>query len=129
MKTLYPAIQAILQNSGILLQNPWLEKEASSEIQVQKVGSNTFTSSGQLAEIMNSHISNAGKNLAKSVPKTTQSYMHFLKYRISNSIALTDTDSEEVSSIVLSLDSNKSGGPDEIPIKIIKLLNGLITPI
>ena len=51
-----------------------------------------------------------------------------MKNKISKSIVLVDTDPEEVSSIILSLDYKKSDGPDEIPIKVIKLLNGLINP-
>ena len=43
-----------------------------------------------------SHFSNVGKNLAKSVPKTTWLYMHYLRNRISNSIVLADTDPKEV---------------------------------
>ena len=78
---------------------------------------------------MNQHFSEIGKNLAKAVTKTSWSFLHYMKNKISNSIVLADTDPEKVSCVVLSLDYKKSDGPDEIPIKVKKLLNGLISPI
>ena len=61
------------------------KKHQRSELQVLKVDGNTYSSSDQIAEVINLHFTEIGKNLAKAVPKTSW-----------------DTDPEEVSSIIQS---------------------------
>ena len=76
-----------------------------------------------------SDIANAFNNYFAKVAIDIQSSIRFPKKKYylpplnTESFFLTPTNSTEVSNIILSLNQNKSDGPNNIPIKILKLLN------
>ena len=70
-----------------------------------------------------------GPNLANSIPSYANSSSDDLCNRISNSIFLDDTDPEEISKIISSLNIKKAVGPDGISSKILHILKSVISPV
>ena len=82
-----------------------------------------------ICDILNNHFVNVGPNLAKSIPSYANSSFDYLCNRISNSIFLDDTDPEEISKIISSLNIKKAVGPDGISSKILHILKSVISPV
>ena len=82
-----------------------------------------------ICDILNNHFVNVGPNLANSIPSYANSYSDYLCNRISNSIFLDNTDPEEISKIISSLNIKKAVGPDGISSKILHILKSVISPL
>ena len=82
-----------------------------------------------ICDILNKHFVNVGPNLANSIPSYANSSSDYLCNRISNSIFLDDTDPEEISKIISSLNIKKAVGPDGISSKILHILKSVISPV
>ena len=72
-------------------------------------------------------IPNVAINIQSSIRFSKKKHYDYLPPLNIESFFLTPTHSTEVSSIIFSLNQNKSDGPNSIPIKILKLLNKVIS--
>ena len=75
-----------------------------------------------VAEKFNEYFSNIGKHLAAKISPSRTSFYDYVRKKTSypNSIALFNTSSDEITSIVSSLKNTSSIGTDEVPVQVIK---------
>ena len=90
---------------------------------------NSFIDDPKLvSETFNNFFVNIGSNLEKMIPSTAISPTFYLKHGVSTNFSLTPTTITDVMSIILKFDDSKSSGPDNIPIKLLKISAPLIVP-
>ena len=75
-----------------------------------------------MANIFNQYFINVGSNLDKSIRRTKKSPLSYLKGRNPEPLFLAPVTSEEIETIIYSLDKNKSTGPYSIPVFLLKVL-------
>jgi hypothetical protein len=76
-----------------------------------------------VANSFNSYFSSIAESIRSQVPPSSKQYSFYLNHSNRNSMFLSPVTPEEVSNSILSLSSNKSSGPNSIPIKILKLIH------
>ena len=76
-----------------------------------------------MANLFNHYFVNVGSNIDKKIPRTKKLPLDYLKKRISNSLFLLPTTSEEIETIIQSLNVKKVIGPYSIPLFLLKILN------
>ena len=81
-----------------------------------------ITDPTKMANIFNQYFINAGSNVDKSVPRTKESPLPYLKGRNPASLFLAPVTSEEIEIIINSSDKNTSTSPCSIPVFILKVL-------
>ena len=82
----------------------------------------------EIANTFNNFFTNVGSELDKNIPRTPISTMSFLRSRVVNDFCFVNTSITDVMIILLQLDDNKSSGPTDLPIKILKIAAPLIVP-
>ena len=87
------------------------------------VNSETITNPSDIANVFNNYFPKVAINIQSSIRFFKKKYYDYLPPLNIESFFLTPTDSTEVSNIIISLNQNKSDGPNSVPIKILKLLN------
>ena len=83
----------------------------------------TGTNPVEIANIFNNHFASVAE---KTMANANYSHKHFSEYienNSSKSFFLSPTNKNEISTIISSLNPNKSIGPNSIPTKILKLFN------
>ena len=94
-----------------------------------KIGENYTTDPSKISNGFNNFFANIGKNLASKIPRSSIDPLQYLENFNANSIALYNTNNEEVSNIVKKL-KNSLVGPDEISSNVIKhTLNSVVDPL
>ena len=82
----------------------------------------------KIANYFNQNFINMGPGINNKIPIGKYHYTKYLSnVNINNSMFLNPTTPSEISDIILSLDINKSMGPNSLPIYIIKLCNELFS--
>ena len=81
-----------------------------------------------IADTFNDFFTNVGPEVDNSIPKTPTSPLTFLRNRVLTHFSFQSTSTSQVMTILLSLDDNKSSGPSDIPIKILKIAAPIIVP-
>ena len=81
-----------------------------------------------LANTFNNFFVNVGSEVNKSIPNTNVSPSSYLNNRVESNFLINKTNIAEVMTIILKLDDNKSPGPDDIPIKLLKIAAHIIVP-
>ena len=81
----------------------------------------------QMSDIINSFFTNIGRSTEHQIPKGKFNALSYLKGNYPNSLFLSPATPSEVSLIISELNTNKSVGPNSIPVFILKLTNTLIS--
>ena len=76
-----------------------------------------------MANAFNRYFVNVGTNVDKSIPRTKKSPFDYLKERNPNSFFLAPVTPREIEIIINSFNKNKSTGPYNIPIFLLKTLS------
>ena len=87
-----------------------------------------YDNKNEIANIMNNHFCNIGRNIADSIPVNDKNPTEYIAANFPNSFFFTAVTQNMVKSIILSL-KNKKSDLKSIPIKVIKYLSPLISPI
>ena len=74
-----------------------------------------------VSETFNNFFVNVGRNLGKKIPSGLISPNSYLKRRVTSNFTLEPTSIVEVMTEILKLDDSKSSGPDNIPVKLLKI--------
>ena len=103
-------------------------KNLSSDIP-KSLSSNgsTITNQVEISNVFNNYFATIAEKTKENINPSHKHFSHFLKNRHHNSFFLSPTSKSEILSIISSLNSNKSVGPNSIPIKILKLLKNDIS--
>ena len=88
----------------------------------------TINDPKQIADSFNNFFANVGPSVDKSIPKTPISPTTFLRNRVQAHFLFTHTTIERVMTIILLLDENKSSGPSDVPISVLKKAAPVIVP-
>ena len=81
-----------------------------------------------LANTFNNFFVNVGSEVNKVIPNTNVPPTSYLKNRVEPNFLINKTSIVEVMTIILKLDDTKSPGPDDIPIKLLKIAAHIIVP-
>ena len=92
------------------------------------INNKIITNPEHIANAMNDFFVNVGSTTEKTIPRSPQSPLSFLKSRIEPNFTITPTSNQEVMMLLLKLDDNKSAGPSNIPIKLLKVAARIIVP-
>ena len=95
----------------------------------KSLSSNVFTITNQveISNVFNNYFATIAEKTKENINPSHKHLSDFLKNRYHNSFLLSPTSKSEILSVISSLDSNKSVGPNSIPIKILKLLKNDIS--
>ena len=77
----------------------------------------------KIANIFNNHFTNVANSITKKIPRTLKSPLYYLANFNANSFYISPSTPVEMSSLIKSLKSSKSSGPNSIPVKLIKILD------
>ena len=116
MKKIWKGVNEIITKSGSYKVTQLYHK--NSYIDDPKLVSETF----------NNFFVNVGSNLEKKIPLTFISPTSYLKHRVPTNFTLTPASNADIMTLILKLDDSKSSGPDNIPIKLLKISAPLIVP-
>ena len=116
MKNIWKGVNEIITKSGSYKVTQLYHK--NSYIDDPKLVSETF----------NNFFVNVGINLEKKIPLTFISPTSYLKHRVSTNFTLTPASNADIMTLILKLDDSKSSGPDNIPIKLLKISAPLDCP-
>ena len=103
-----------------------LHQKKSSEISQINQNDINITDSTKIAKTFNNFFVNVGPNCEKKIPKSHKNPLSYMGRPNPNVLLLSPTTPEEISNIIINLDSNKSSGPTIIPIKLLKIANVLL---
>ena len=79
-----------------------------------------ISSNRDIAEEFNNFFSSVGSTISSKIPGCKSNFKDFLGDKVMNSFFLRYTDEDEILKIIKNLKSNKSSGPNSIPIHILK---------
>ena len=92
-----------------------------------KHNNKTVTNPVEIANIFNKHFVSVAEKTRANVNYSHKHFSEYMENNSSNSFFLSPTNKNEISSIISSLNPNKSVGPNSIPTKILKLLKDEIS--
>ena len=81
---------------------------------------NIIVNKASIAETFNNFFVNVGSNFASKIPKAKNPFGKYLNKRVLNSFFITALKDTEIEKPIKNLNRNKSLGPCNIPIKILK---------
>ena len=87
------------------------------------VNNETITNPSDITNAFNNYFAKVAIDIQSSIRFSKKKYYDYLPLLNIESFFLAPADSTEVSTFIFSLNQNKSDGPNNIPIKILKLLN------
>jgi len=97
-----------------------ITKKRGNKIQSKfRIGNSEITNKNRIANHFNNYFVNIGKELDRAIPDASVDPIDYINFNCLPSIAITSTDQNEVSKIVMSL-KNTSPGCDGIHSKILK---------
>ena len=82
---------------------------------------------GKMANESNHFFTNVVNDITKKIPRTPKSPLSYLANPNLNSVLISPCTLSEVSSVIQALKNGKSGGPNSIPIKLLKILESHIS--
>ena len=97
-----------------------LKSTSGSSVSSLTINQETISDPLTIANSFNEFLTTVGSSLAKKIPKSKKSFLRYLGNKIQNSFFLKPVQEEEIKKIVMKLNSNKSVGPNSLPIKILK---------
>ena len=97
-----------------------LKSTSSSSVSSLTINQKTISDPLTIANSFNEFFTTEGSSLAKKIPKSKKSFFRYLGNKIQNSFSLKPVQEEEIKKIVMKLNSNKSVGPNSLPIKILQ---------
>ena len=118
MKKTWRGIKELINTSN---KNPMKVNEL-------KVNNKLISDNLALANTFNNFFVNVGSEVNKSIPDTNVCPSTYLKNKVESNFLINKTSNAEVMTIILKLDDNKSSGPDDIPIKLLKIAAPIIVP-
>ncbi len=80
-----------------------------------------------IANVFNKFFVNVSHSITKNIPRSTKSPLDFMGDKIGSSLFIAPSVPHEISDIISLLKTGKSLGPNSIPMKVLKLLNPLIS--
>ena len=86
-----------------------------------------ITDPDKIANNFNNYFLNVANKITSNIPRNPNSALRHLNAPNNNSFFISPTVPNEVSSIIQSLKKNKSSGPNGIPVKLLKILDPLIS--
>ena len=104
-------------------------RSSLNNINQLNLNNNIITDPKLIANSINDFFVNVGPNTDKSIPITPISPMAFLSSRVELNFSISPTTIQEVMFLLLQLDDNKSTGPSNIPIKLLKVAGPIIVPL
>ena len=111
--------------------NEIISNNRKSPLSISQISHNktTINDPDQIANAFNNFFVNVGRNVDEEIPKTPISPLSFLTNRVDENFTFKETNIAEVMIILLQLDDNKSAGPNDIPIKLLKIAAPIIVPL
>ena len=103
-------------------------KNKSTTINQIEHNKTLITDSQKITDTFNDFFANVGPEVDKDIPKTPISPLKFLRNRVAKNFSFRPTTIADVMTILLSLDDNKSPGPSDVPIKVLKIAAPIIVP-
>ena len=97
-----------------------LKNTNKSSISSLMVEGKIITEKSIIVKAFNDFFTNIGPHMAKNIPSTNKKFPEFIREIVSQTFFISPTDTTEVTSIVNSLKSGKSVGPNSIPVRILK---------
>ena len=101
------------------------QKKTSQISQINHENVN-ITNPTKIANTFNNFFVNVGPNCEKKIPKSYKNPLSYMGRPNPNQFFLNPTTPEEISNIIVNLDSKKSSGPSIIPTKLLKIANPLL---
>ena len=87
----------------------------------------TITDPTAMSNVFNNYFTSIAKKKDSNIKFSPKHYTDYLSYTNKNTFFFTQTDKNEIFFIISSLDSHKSSGPYDIPVKALKLLKNDIS--
>ena len=120
--------QTFFANSSNDIKKTWsgirslviLKSTSSSSVSSITINQKTISDPLTIANSFNEFFTTVRSSLVKKIPKSKKSFFRYLGNKIENSLFLKPVEEEEIKKIVMKLNSNKSVGPNSLPIKILK---------
>ena len=81
----------------------------------------------EIADAFSSYFANIGNHLASDIPSVTKSPLDFMAQSNRNSFCIFPTTASEIESEIAILNDKKAVRPNSIPIKVLKLLKGILS--
>ena len=101
------------------------KKKTSSINKIRAVNGQILNQPSQIADAFNTYFGNIGKQLASKIPQTPHAIS---SARVSNSMSLFNTTTDEVSKLISSLNVRKGNRINDMPTSVLKLSNNVISP-
>ena len=92
-------------------------------------GEKTITNKNEIAEEFNCFFTSIASKLQDKIHHFHTDFNKYLKTPSINSMFVQPTDENEIFLLISRMESKKAAGPNSIPVDILKLLNGKISPI
>jgi len=89
---------------------------------------NTYTDKSEIADQMNSYFCNIGRNITDSIPDNGKTPNSYITTNLPNSFFFSPISTNTTKNIIMTI-KNKAGKLAEIPVKVIKYLSPIISPI
>ena len=103
-------------------------KKISADVpKTLSVDGTTISNPMEISNIFNNYFSSIATKTKLNISFSHKHFSDFLKNRSNISFFVSPTDKTEIEDVISSLDSNKSVGPNDITIKILKLLKNDIS--
>ena len=87
----------------------------------------TISNQVEISNVFDNYFAAIAEKTKENINPSHKYFSHLLKNRHHNSFFLSPTSKSEILSVIFSLNSNKSVGPNSIPIKILMLLKNDIS--
>ena len=120
MKKLWSGIKTIISHKS---------STSSTINKIKDMEGNVTSEPSKISNIFNDFFVNVADEITKSIPKTPKSPLDYLSNRTSNSLFPTPVTFIEVNDLINTLNQSKSVGPNSIPIKLLKILGSLVSPL
>ena len=113
MKKLWSGIKTIISH-----------KNCSTSVinKIESENGNISSDPAEISNILNDYFVNVADSIAKNIPRTPKSALHYLKNKNANSMLLSPVTHMEIEDIISNLDLSKSIGPFSIPINLVKVM-------
>jgi hypothetical protein len=90
-------------------------------------GSRELSDPGDIAKAFCNYFANIGNELESSIPTVSKSPLDYIDKSFSDSFFIFPTYTSEIEKEISNLNSNKSVGPCSIPVRVLKIINCVIS--
>ena len=118
MKKLWSGIKTIISHKSSI---------SSSINKLKDKDGNVTSDHNKMSNIFNDFYVNVADSITKSIPMTPKSPLDYLSNRTGNSLFLTPITLMEVNNLISILNPSKSVSPNNIPIKLLKIIGSSVS--